>query len=96
MNNVTLTQLEAICTRINRLTDSPLSPYSEGKSNIGNYHLDGAYGGYALHRMDNESGGVTDVLQCGHTTKRDLAERMWAWIRGYEACNAARQLAEAR
>ena len=59
------------------------------RSNVGNYHLSGAYGGYALHRMDNESGGVRDVFGCGHQPKRELANRMHAFISGLEASKAA-------
>lgn len=52
------------------------------KANIGNYHLSGAYGGYSLYRMDNDGGGVQDVLVCGYISKRDLYYRMQAFIRG--------------
>lgn len=98
MNSITIAHLEAVCARINTLSGSPLAPYTKqgGKTiaNVGNYHLSGAYGGYALYRMSNGSGGVEDVLQCGHTTKRDLADRMHAFIRGYEtAALVARELA---
>ncbi len=81
----TTAQLEAITARINRITKSPLDAYKDGKAVPGNYHLDHAYGGVALHRMANESGGVSDILQCGHTTKGKLAELMFAFIRGLEA-----------
>ncbi len=78
-------QLQAIVDRINRTTGNPLSPYADGKSAVGCYHLDHAYGGVALYQMDNESGGCRDVLQCGHTTKGNLADLMFAFIRGLEA-----------
>jgi len=51
---------------------------------IGNFHLSHAYGGVCLHRMVNEGGGVTDIFGCGHVTKRDLANRMQAFIKGLE------------
>lgn len=84
-SRITDSNLQAIVDRINRTTKSPLQPYAGGKSQVGNYHLDHAYGGVALYQMDNESGGCRDVLQCGHTTKRNLAELMHAFIRGLEA-----------
>lgn len=87
-NRVTAAHLEAIVNRINRLTNSPTKPYEmidgKYKANIGCYHLSQAYGGYALHRMSNECGGVTDSLSRGHMPKRELAELMYAYIRGIE------------
>jgi len=84
--------------RINRATGSPLTPWAtvlhtdnvtgnaiRARANIGNYHLSGAYGGVSLHRMSNEGGGVSDVFRCGHVPKRELAEKMWAFLAGYEA-----------
>lgn len=89
MQNVTLKMLEAVATRINIMTSSPLEAYYkvEGRyvAQIGNYHLSGAYGGFALHRMHNLGGGVSDVFQCGHVPKRELLERMYAFINGYNA-----------
>lgn len=87
---VTTEQLQAIVNRLNVLTNSPLQTYvtdaSTGKyiSQEGNYHLSQAYGGHALHRIVGESGGVTDVLGRGHMPKKELAELMWAYIRGLE------------
>jgi len=91
MNTITKKDLEATVERINRITGSPLEPYTRtvdenGKqtftANLGNYHLSGAYGGHALYRMDNDGGGVCDVLGCGHLSKRDLYDRMHAFIKG--------------
>ena len=72
------------------MTNSPSRPYAVDVSGnvigqIGNHHLDGAYGGYALHRMANEGGGTTDVLQVGHQSKSELLRLMFAFIRGLEA-----------
>lgn len=81
----TLKHLEAVCERINNITGNPLKPYVEknGKhvAQIGNYHLSGAYGGYALHQMDNEGGGIRDIFY-GHFPKKELAARMQAFISG--------------
>ena len=48
--------LAAVVRRINLITKSPLEPCTKLKSgkfkaNIGNYHLDSAYGGHQLVRM---------------------------------------------
>lgn len=84
---VTQAQLQAVVDRINRITGSPSEPYvknEDGKhiAQIGNYHLDGAYGGYSLHRMVNAGGGCNDVLMCGHVPKRELLSLMFAYIEG--------------
>lgn len=85
----TTEQLEAIVTRINMITNSPLKSYEtvDGKyvAQVGNYHLSQAYGGFSLHRMGNESGGTSDVLHCGHVPKKELANLMHAFIRGLNA-----------
>lgn len=84
---VTTEQLQAIATRINMLTGSPLQPYEtvDGKyvAQAGCFHLSQAYGGFALHRITNTSGGCTDVLGRGHMPKKELCELMQAFIRGY-------------
>ena len=89
MQTITLKMLESIVTRINTITNSPIEAYSKVNdkytANIGNYHLNGAYGGYALHRMHNISGGVSDVFQCGHVSKREMLNRLNAFIAGHNA-----------
>jgi hypothetical protein len=94
MKAVTESQLKAVVARINRITGSPSEPYTknaDGKysSNIGNYHLDGAYGGVSLHRMASDGGGASDVLQCGHVSKRELLSLMFAYIAGLNDAAAA-------
>jgi hypothetical protein len=88
---ITKSDLDAVVKRINRITGSPMDMYNRTedengkgiyKANIGNYHLSGAYGGHSLHRMETDGGGVQDVLGCGHLAKRDLYDRMHAFIRG--------------
>lgn len=88
---ITDKDLEALVRRLNLITDSPLEPYtmvSEGenlgkyKANVGSYHLSYAYGGVCLHRMDNESGGITTPINSGHVSKRELYGLMQAYIQG--------------
>ena len=51
--------------RLNEITGSPKEPWvktDEGfKAQVGNFHLDRAYGGVRLVRMMNTSGGETDL-----------------------------------
>jgi hypothetical protein len=53
------------------------------------YVISYAYGGASLHRNcdvngDGESHGVSDVFGCGHVPKRELYDRMQAFLRGVE------------
>ena len=85
---ITIANLEAVVARINRITGSPATPWrregDRNRANIGNYHLSHAYGGVSLHRMCNESGGVTTPLGLGHVPKRELYEQLHAFARGLE------------
>lgn len=92
MERVTRGALQSVVDRINRITGSPENPWEvqpdgSHKARIGNYHLDGAYGGYSLHRMVNENGGVEAIIN-GYRPKRELLELMYAYIRGLEANHA--------
>ena len=86
MDRIRMNELEAVVRRINQVAGTPEQPYiKEGDkyvAQIGCYHLSGAYGGYALHQMVNESGGCRDVLRSGHMPKRELYERMHAFVEG--------------
>jgi hypothetical protein len=89
MDRITIKTLRALCERLNRETDSPLEPYTRDATgrfvaNVGNYHISQAYGGYCLHRMVGETGGVTCPLYSGHIPARDLYERMHAYLRGMD------------
>jgi hypothetical protein len=88
MNQITVKFLQAQVDRLNRIAGTPLAPYVNGKAQIGCYHLSGAYGGYALHQMSSDGGGVTDVLRCGHQPKRELSNRLSAFIAGIETVTA--------
>jgi hypothetical protein len=82
--------LQAQVDRLNRMTNSPVESWTRGtdgklRANIGNYHLDGAYGGYALERMVSEGGGVSNVLRVGHLPKAELSDRIDAFMTGIEA-----------
>lgn len=88
MNRVTMEDLERIVSRLNKLTGMPEAPYSEHKgkftANIGNYHLDGAYGGWKLVQMQTDGGGIKDVLNSGFVSKRELYALILAYSYGVE------------
>lgn len=80
--------LEKLCELINTATGSPLTPYTRTESgltaNIGNFHLSGAYGGVCVHRMHNQSGGVTEPIWSGHISKAKAETKMRAYLAGLE------------
>ena len=84
----TLARLEVLTDSLNHITGSPAKPYTTGTvpmlSNVGNYHLDGAYGGWLLSRMDNERGARRDVFGSGHVTKSALDRLICAYRDGIE------------
>ena len=89
MERITVRDLEAVCKRINiAVNGEALEPWIRENGHlravIDCYTLSGAYGGYSLHRIVGESGGVRDVFGCGHVAKRDLYERMQAFLRGID------------
>lgn len=87
-DRITDKDLENLVDWINKLTGNPLQSYTKTesgyKSNIGNYHISGAYGGVTIYQMITDGGGVRDVLYCGFTTERDLYNRLQAFIKGIE------------
>lgn len=95
-DRVTIQQLEGLVRIINARAgndpDAPLWTRENGtpRQTPDLYHLDGAYGGYALYltcgiNADGESHGVHDVLRSGHMPKRELAGRLRAFIDGMDA-----------
>lgn len=80
--------LKAKIAYLNEITNSPIKPYENVngklKANIGNFHLYQAYGAYSLHRMVNEGGGISDSYVYGLHTKRELFNRLNAFINGLE------------
>mgnify|MGYP001236489858 CR=1 FL=1 len=90
---ITRKDLETLVARLNRETGSPPEPWTRGEdgflhASIGNFHLSSAYGGWSLHRMVNECGGVSDVFRCGHVPARDLYNQIHAFLRGVEFATA--------
>jgi hypothetical protein len=91
---ITLSQLEAVTDILNRMTGNPATPYSKNDagawaSNLGNFHISRAYGGFALHQMATDGGGIRDVLYTGHIPARQLFDLIHAYRAGLEAVEAA-------
>jgi hypothetical protein len=83
MRRISKEDLKAQVDRLNELTGSPMTPYTNGKHNAGNFHLSGAYGGWALDRIC-ASGGSERIIG-GYMSKRALLERLAAYISGIAA-----------
>ena len=86
MERITERQLQAVCDGLNRLTANPQEAWTKDesgklRSNIGCFHLDMAYSGYALCQMVNNGGGVRNLFS-GHYSKRELFERTHAYQAG--------------
>ena len=90
MTRITVSHLQAIIGRINRTMGAPAEPYAQDadgrhRAQIGCYHLSRAYGGFCLHQMVTDGGGVRDVFGCGHVPARELADRMHAFLAGVDS-----------
>ena len=86
MDRITQKHLEGLCNVLNTLTNNPLDPYvkniKEYKQNVGNYHIDSAYGGVKLCQMLEH--GTKDISTIGYAPKRELYEWIRAYISGIE------------
>lgn len=86
-DRITRKHLEGLCNTLNRVTNSPMTPWTRDENNkfhanIGNYHIDGAYGGWQLQRIMNEHGGVNTPIGGGYVPARELYNRMHAYLDG--------------
>ena len=88
MERVKQEDLGHLVRRINKATGSPAVAYTKTNdkytANIGNYHLDYAYGGVQLIRMVNDGGGVENISTQGFGTKRQLYHWMQAFLVGVD------------
>lgn len=73
---------------LNELMGTPKKPWTsengKTRSNIGNYHLYFAYGGVCLHQIMNEGGGVKTPIGGGCVPKKELYQKLTAFIEGIE------------
>ena len=98
MERITRKHLEPLADRFNRITNSPLTPYVKDANGVsrpqaGCYHIEKAYQGWNLLRMDTRGGsGVSQPLSPCTMPARELYNRMHAWLAGYE--QAKRTIAE--
>ncbi|MCK5021233.1 MAG: hypothetical protein KAS32_29755 [Candidatus Peribacteraceae bacterium] len=77
MERITEKILRGTVERLNKLEDKPVEPWSKSedgsyKANIGNYHLDMAYGGVQLVQHVTLGGGIRVISSGGYMPKREL------------------------
>lgn len=85
MKRITRADLDGAVDLLNRIAGTPTHLYRmRGGANIGNYHLSGAYGGWALHQMANQHGGIRDIFNMGHMPARELYNLIHAYRKGME------------
>ena len=89
MDRITQKDLEYLADRVNQITESP-AEYSTRDdkgtrtTNIGNYHLNYAYGGVKLVRTCTAGGGINDISSGGYGTKRELYNWIHAFMSGLD------------
>ena len=89
MERITQKMLERQVDRLNKLTGNSLKPWTRNESGkycaqIGNFHIEGAYGGVSLFQMEKEPGGVHDIFRTGHIPKRELYGLINAYMEGID------------
>lgn len=89
---ITEADLQRIVDRINTMTGASLVPFINGKWQVGNYHLAGAYGGVRLEHVVKSNGAIDDVLNIGYVSKRELQSALFVWIAAYGAGKEARMI----
>tara|TARA_Y100000310_G_scaffold82378_1_gene78989 strand:+ start:79 stop:552 length:474 start_codon:yes stop_codon:yes gene_type:complete len=89
MERITIKQIERKINYLNEITGNPLKPYSWNKkeekltSNAGCYYWSGSYGGYKLEQIC-KGGGSSDPIYTGFVPKRELYNKICAFVRGIE------------
>ena len=83
---ITERDLNGVCKTLNKVTGNPETPFTRDEAgkhsaNIGNYHIDSAYGGYKLVQMVNTGGGIRTITS-GYITKRELYYQIHSYMDG--------------
>ena len=68
-------QIKSLNDLVGAVTPSGIPPL------VGSYVLAGAYGGYALHRLVSDSGGVESIFP-GYMPKKELYEKISIFKQG--------------
>ena len=74
--------LETRIKTLNKITGNPIDAIKDCEWQIGSFCLSSAYGGYALDRVSNSSGGINQIFNTGHIPARELLGRIDSFIDG--------------
>lgn len=96
MERITRPFVEKQIERLNKLTNSPLTPYtsipgSGVQCNAGCYFLDSAYNGWCLRRIQ-PGGGEAVVVKHGYYNLRTVSDHIHAFMEGYMAAKESTAL----
>lgn len=81
---ITKKDLECVVDRINRMKNLPLTPYTRTKD--GKFHANAGVYNLQLNRMSTIEGCTgEEVVISGFGTKRELYDKMQAFINGMES-----------
>lgn len=85
MNRIKKADLEHKVNELNRITGNPAQPWNieTRTSNPGCHVLQGAYGGWQLQQIVNESGGVS-AISLGYISKREMYDFIQAYTWGIQ------------
>ena len=84
MNRITVKDLRPMLDRLNSITQNPQEPVANGTFQPGCYTLSEAYGGVALVQIKTTGGAENDVFRTGHITKRELYDKLTAFLDGLD------------
>lgn len=92
---MTRQKIDALIARLNEVTGSPAEPWTKGpdgrfRANIGNFHLEGAYGGHKLSRMVGPGGASNDPLNTGFVSLRNLYDAIDNYMRAIDDARRGR------
>ena len=88
MQRITEKHLAAKINTLNVVMGTPLEPWHKVNGRLiaheGNYHIDGAYGGWQVHQMA-VGGGANSVFGLGYMSRRELCDLIDVYVRGIDA-----------
>ncbi len=82
MPRITEKQLDMVMERLNEYFGFPFASWKDGRAQIGNLHLDGAYGGWRIVQHMTDGGGIREISPRG--SKKEIFEYACAMLKGGE------------
>lgn len=82
MEHVTKRDIENLIVRLNRVTGNPEECMTEGKANVGHYHLDQAYRRYRLVQTTSPEGDIRCAIDTGYQDIKTIYHQARAYLAG--------------